>query len=194
MSQILIVYTSNAGSTPEVARTIAETLEQKGHQVSAETMAKVTDVSAFDVILVGAPMIVGWHGDAMKFIRKHQKVLAGKKCAYFCTLISLTQDNTQTVNDIPVIVDAFTAKQPENLQKLSMHEKYSLPSNYVKPILKQAPQVKPLSIGLFGGNLDMGKLNFLQMIFVMAIIRATPGDYRNWALIKSWAENIGDLI
>ena len=188
MSEILITYITNAGSTSEVARVIAGELQQKGNHVVVKPIAEVSDISAFDAVLVGAPMIIGWHNDAKKFIHKFQKNLAEKKCAYFCTLVSLTKDDTETVNNIPITIDSFCAKRPANQRKLTVHEKYSLPINYVKPILQQAPQVKPLSIGLFGGNLDMGKLNFFQMLFVMGIIRATPGDYRNWPEIKAWVQ------
>ncbi|MBI9048731.1 MAG: hypothetical protein JEZ00_04910 [Anaerolineaceae bacterium] len=190
MSDILIAFTTNAGSTPEVAQVIADELVQRGNTVTVKDFIEINDMSGYDSVIVGAPMILGWHKGAMKFIRKYRNVLSAKKCAYFCTSISITKDGTETINGIPVYIDPFTAKEPANIQKLAINEKYALPENYVKPILKQAPQVKPLSIALFGGKLDMGKLNIFQMIFVMAIIRAQPGDYRNWDAIRQWAKEL----
>jgi menaquinone-dependent protoporphyrinogen oxidase len=190
MSEILIAYTTNAGSTPEVAQAVAEELVQRGFSVTLNTIAEVKNISAYDGVIVGAPMILGWHGSAKKFLRKFRKELSTKKCAYFCTAISITKDETDKIQNVPVYLDPFSAKAPKDTGKMSIHEKYALPENYVKPILKQAPDVLPLSIALLGGKLDMGKLNIFQMIFVMAIIRAQPGDYRNWDAIRQWAATL----
>ena len=190
MGDILIAYTTNAGSTLEVAQVIADELVQKGNTVSVKNISEIDDIKPYDSVLVGAPMILGWHNSAKRFVRKNRKVLAKKKCAYFCTAVSITKYGAEEGSGIPVFIDPFTAKAPVNPEKMTIHEKYSLPENYILPILKQAPDVMPISIALFGGNLDMGKLNFLQMIFVMAIIRAQPGDYRNWEAIRQWANSL----
>ena len=190
MSEILIAYTTNAGSTVEVAQSIADELIQRGFSITLQNISEIKDISTYDGVIVGAPMIFGWHGLAKKFTRKFRRELAGKKCAYFCTAISLTKDATVQVLGIPVYLDPFSAKAPENAQKMTYQEKYALPENYVKPILKQTPDIQPISVALFGGKLDMGKLNIFQMIFVMAIIRAQPGDYRNWDAIRQWANSL----
>lgn len=190
MSEILIAYSTNAGSTLEVAQVIADELVQKGHNVSVKNVSDVNDIKPYDSVLVGAPMILGWHRSAKRFLHKHRSMLAKKKCAYFCTAVSITKFGSEDGKGIPVFIDPFTAKAPVDPENMTRQEKYALPENYILPILKQAPDVKPISIALFGGNLNMGKLNFFQMIFVMAIIRAQPGDYRNWDAIRQWAKEL----
>jgi len=34
------------------------------------------------------------------------------------------------------------------------------------------------------------RLKFFQMLFVMLIIQAQPGDLRNWDAIRSWAQDL----
>ncbi len=57
----------------------------------------------------------------------------------------------------------------------------------------------PLSISFFfaaflGGKLEMFRLVWYQMLFVMLIIQAKPGDRRNWPVIKGWAENLKQVL
>jgi menaquinone-dependent protoporphyrinogen IX oxidase len=77
---------------------------------------------------------------------------------------------------------------------MSFRERYATVSNYLRPVLKAAPSVKPVSAGFFGGKLELFRLNVLQVLFVMLIIRAQPGDYRNWPVIRDWAINLRPLL
>ena len=40
----------------------------------------------------------------------------------------------------------------------------------------------------------MRKLKWWQAAFVMLLVQATPGDYRDWVFIKGWAGEIGYMI
>jgi hypothetical protein len=40
----------------------------------------------------------------------------------------------------------------------------------------------------------MFRLKLLQMLFVMLIIRAQPGDLRDWSYIQQWAIEIRSLL
>ncbi len=189
MKKILVAFTTNAGSTEKVARTIGEELGKSGAQIEVCRLEQVASVDDYDEVVIGAPMIMGWHGAAMKFIKKHQQALSQKRVGYFLTAMSLTQTNDKNVEGIPVYVDA-SAKPPKNPPRLSFRERYATPSNYVRPILKAAPLVKPVSVGLFGGKLEYIRLNILQILFVMLIIRADPGDSRRWPAIREWASSL----
>ncbi|MFO7584999.1 MAG: hypothetical protein R6W69_09735, partial [Anaerolineales bacterium] len=58
---------------------------------------------------------------------------------------------------------------------------------YLTPILKAAPGVKPVSIGVFGGSLQYFSMKWWQVPFVLLVIQAQPGDKRNWKAIAEWA-------
>jgi menaquinone-dependent protoporphyrinogen IX oxidase len=60
----------------------------------------------------------------------------------------------------------------------------------LRPALKAAPQVKPVSVGFFGGKLELFRLKWWQALFVMLVIGAQPGDQRNWPIIVKWASQL----
>ncbi len=94
----------------------------------------------------------------------------------------------------PVYLDTELVKPPKRESSLGFKESYTLVDNYLKPILKAAPEVKPVSVGFFGGKLELFKLKLLQMLFVMVIIGAQPGDLRNWPAIREWSSRVERVI
>jgi menaquinone-dependent protoporphyrinogen oxidase len=186
VKRILVAYTTQSGSTEEVAKVLAEELGRGGAGVDVKRLEEVSDLSSYQAVVVGAPMILGWHRSALSFLKKHKQALAQKQTAYFATAMSLTRTDSAEVNGIPLWVDTELAKPPKNAQRYSLRERYALPSNYLSPMVSAAPGVKPVSVGFFGGKLELFRLPFLQMLFVMAIIQAQPGDLRNWTAVREW--------
>jgi menaquinone-dependent protoporphyrinogen oxidase len=187
---ILVTYSTNSGSTEEVAQAIADELGQQGEQVTLRRLDEVSTLDPFDAVVVGGPMILGWHRAARQFVHQHRQALSQKRVAFFFTAISLTQTGERSFNGVPISVDAETAKPPHNARRLSLRERYATPANYLRPVLRAAPGVHPLSVGFFGGKLEMFRLKLLQMLFVMLVIQAQPGDYRNWPFIRAWAAQL----
>lgn len=189
MKRVLIAYATNAGSTVEVAQAVAEVLGQAA-QVDLRPLTEVNSVVDYDAVVVGAPMILGWHRAAQQFIRRHRRVLAGKRVAYFCTLMSLTQPASGEGEPVSLFIDSQLAKPAHSPGRLSLKERYATVGNYLRPLLRSAPAVRPASVAFLGGKLELFRLKWWQMLFVMAIIRAQPGDFRNWPAIRQWAENL----
>jgi menaquinone-dependent protoporphyrinogen IX oxidase len=194
MKKVLVAYTTNSGSTEDVVKVIAEELGKNGDQVTISRLEEILSINGFDAVIVGAPMILGWHRSARKFIKQHQSTLSRIPVAYFCTAMSLTVPAFPSKSTTPVYLDASLAKPPKKEGHLSFKESYTLASNYLKPILASAPEVKPVSVGFFGGRLDLYKLKLLQMLFVMVIIGAQPGDLRNNQAIREWAAGLRDSM
>lgn len=187
---ILVAYATNAGSTAEVAQTVAEELAKNGAAVDVRSLQEVTGIDGYDAVVVGAPMIMGWHRAAQKFIRQHRQELSRVPVAYFIMAVSLTHQGGTEVSGVPVWVDPRRAVSPKESGRFGFRERYSLVSNYLGPVLKAAPEVKPVSAAFFGGKLDLGRLKLLQMLFVLLIIQAQPGDYRDWDYIRQWADHL----
>ena len=59
-----------------------------------------------------------------------------------------------------------------------MSEKQGTPASCVGPALEKATQVRPVSVGFFGGKLDYSTLKLLPKLFVKLVIRGVEGDYR----------------
>jgi menaquinone-dependent protoporphyrinogen IX oxidase len=188
--RVLVAYTTNAGTTEEVAAVIGEELGKEGAQVEVRRLEEIADLESYTAVVIGGPMIMGWHKAAVKFVKKHQQALGQVPVAYFLTAMSLTQTGETSVDAIPVCIDPRLTKAPRNANRLGFRERYATVTNYLRPVLRAAPKVRPVSIGLFGGKLEFYRLKLLQMLFVLVIIQAQPGDRRNWPAIREWAAGL----
>ena len=160
------------------------------HRWMCASRREIEDVSAYRAVLVGAPMIMGWHREAVSFVRKQRLALSRVPVAYFLMAMSLTKTPETDLNAIPIYVDPTLAKAPVAESKLSFRENYATVSSYLRPVLTKAPRVKPVSVGFFVGKLDYMKLKLLQRLFVMFVIAPQAGDRRNWDAIRGWATGL----
>jgi menaquinone-dependent protoporphyrinogen IX oxidase len=106
--------------------------------------------------------------------------------------MSLTQTGEMSAGDVPVYVDEKLPKAPVKEGSLSFRERYARLSNYLRPILKAARPARPVSIGVFGGRLEYGRLKWWAVLFVMLVIQAPAGERRNWEAIREWAAGLYD--
>ena len=91
--------------------------------------------------------------------------------------------------DRSIYVDPGVLKAPAVPGSLTFKEKHTTVPHYTAPLYKNG-HPRPKSVGIFGGKLDFTKLKFLQVLFVMLVIGASPGDKRNWEVIGNWAKNL----
>jgi menaquinone-dependent protoporphyrinogen IX oxidase len=190
MKPTLIAYTTNSGSTAEIAARIGEELTRAGRQVEIHRMEEVTSLEPYGAAVIGAPMILGWHGDAIRFVKKNRKALENIPVAYFATMMKLTREKAAYPELPALALDPNLAAAPVQANRLTMPERYSSVSNYLQPMVHSAESVRPVSVAFFGGKLEMFRLNWWQMLFVLLIVRAKPGDFRNWPFIKQWAAEL----
>jgi menaquinone-dependent protoporphyrinogen oxidase len=194
MQRILVTYATMAGSTTEVARTVAEELEKCGWQVDLLPLEQVKDLGVYQGVVVGGPMIMGWHRAALRFLKKHRQAFQRIPLAVFVTAMSLTQDRDAGPDGVAVYVDEHLPKSPEKEGALSFRERYALLSNYLRPILQATRPTRPASIGVFGGRLEYGRLKWWAVLFAMLVIRAPAGERRNWPAIREWAAGLPEAF
>ncbi|MBN1265033.1 MAG: hypothetical protein JXA25_06045 [Anaerolineales bacterium] len=188
MSKVLLTYATNSGSTVEVTQAVAEVIGSNGHTIEVRPISEVSSLHEYDAVVVGAPMILGWHADARRFLRKYKAELARKKTACFACAMRLTEVPGENLPDVPLMLDPNLVSSPEKNGSLSLKERFTTTGYYLKPILQAAPGVKPLNVAFFYGKLDMTRLKWWQALFVMIVVQAVPGDYRDWETIKDWAQ------
>ena len=84
MNKVLVAYTSKTGTTKGYADVLASTLKGQGFEVDVRTLAESGGFSAYDAVLIGAP-INGMQlvPEAVSFLDANQGLLAGKKTAVF---------------------------------------------------------------------------------------------------------------
>jgi menaquinone-dependent protoporphyrinogen oxidase len=190
MKRILVAYATMAGSTAEVAQAVAQELARSDVQVDVLPLSEIKQLNSYDGVVVGAPMIMGWHRAALRFLRNNRGVFRRIPLAVFLTCMSLTQTSETDVDGVPVYVDEELSKPPETAGRLRFRERYAQVANYVRPILQACGSARPASIGVFGGRLDHGRLPWWGVLFAMIVIRAPAGDRRNWTAIRFWAAGL----
>ena len=194
MSNILVAYSTNSGSTAEVADAVAAELQQAGHAVDVRPMKDVETVSSYDAVVMGAPMIFGWHSQARRFVKKHQGELAAMKTAYFACAMSLTRAERETLPPAALTLDENLVKDQSKPGSLTLKERFTSIGYYLKSMLPSQAGVQPVSVAFFNGKLEMFRLKWWQAAFVMVVVQAAPGDYRDWDAIRAWGKSLSQIM
>jgi menaquinone-dependent protoporphyrinogen oxidase len=183
-----------AGSTAEVAQAVGEEIANCGFQVDVLPLSEIKDLEAYDGVVVGGPMIMGWHRAALSFLKKHRGALQRIPLAVFVLAMSLTQTGETSVAGVPVTLDENLPKPAQKEGSLNFRERYARLSHYLQPILQAVRPGKPASIGVFGGRLEYGRLKWWAVLFAMLIIQAPAGERRNWTAIRTWASGLPEAF
>jgi len=192
--RILLVYATRHGSTREVADAVAEALRGAGREVDECVAEDAPGPTGYDAVVVGGPMIMGWHRQATRYLKTHRAELQSMPTALFITAASLTDTGETEVDGVPIVKDPWLAKAPRTPGKLRYRESYALPAHYLGDVFKEAAPVRPRSVAFFGGCLDLTTMNIFEKLFVLLVVSATPGDGRHWELIRSWAAGLAEEL
>jgi menaquinone-dependent protoporphyrinogen IX oxidase len=190
--RVLLVYATRHGSTREVADAVAEALRASGSEVDERAAADAPGPAGYDAVVVGGPMIMGWHKQAGRYLKTHRAALQNLPVALFITAASLTDTGETEVDGVPIVKDPWLAKAPRTPGKLRYRESYALPAHYLGDVLKKAAPVRPKSVAFFGGCLDLTTMNIFEKLFVLLAVGATPGDGRHWEFIRDWGAGLAE--
>lgn len=192
--RVLVAFATRHGSTNAVAEAVAGALREGGLETDVRQIDGALGVTGYDAVVVGAPMIMGWHRDAERFVRRHRDALAALPVAVFITAASLTDTGESEIRGVPVAADPWLVKKPKAAGKLSRRERYATQSHYLGDVLDAAAPAKPVGAAFFGGSLDLATMNILEKLFVLLVVGATPGDGRHWDFIKEWGAAIAPRL
>jgi len=164
--KILVAYASKYGATAEIAEKIGEVLRKAGLPADVLPVKQVSDLTPYTAVILGSAVyIVRWRKEAVKFLKANEKLLAER----------------------PVWI--FSSGPMEEGDPVELLKGWRFPEK-IRPVIES---IQPVDIAVFGGVLDMKKLNPLER-FMMNKVKALPGDYRDWDAIAAWAKNIaGEL-
>ena len=193
MKKVLVGYITHSGTTRDVAEAIAEEINKTGHQADVLPLDQVKDTEKYDAVVIGAPMIVGWHRDALKYLKEHKSALASKPLALFLTGMSLTESPKPDAPGVDIHLDPKLVTAPQKPGRLTFKESITTIEHYLNPILNAAPQSLK-AVGMFGGRLDMYRLKWFEVLFIMLIVGAKPGEKRNWPEIRAWAAGLPETL
>ncbi len=162
MSKILVAYASKYEATAEIARTIADTLKEAGHSVDVQRVISVTDISEYDAVLVGSAIYAGqWMGEGVDFLKAQAETLAHKSTWVFSSGPTGEGDAVELLGG----------------------------SSYPAALQPQIDAIKPQGVVLFHGSVDDAKINPTEKKVLEGVQKPT-GDFRDWASIKRWAQQV----
>jgi menaquinone-dependent protoporphyrinogen oxidase len=169
--KVLVAYASYCGSTGGVAEAIGKVLCDRGAVVDVRLAKSVGDISSYHAAVIGsATRSASWWPEAISFVKGNEKMLSRIPVAYFLTCLALYKGT---------------------------EESRRVARSYMEPVLKAAPDVKPIDIGLFSGALDYSKMNLMYrtvMKYKMGKKGVREGDYRDWTAIRTWAGDLGSTL
>ncbi len=161
--KVLVAYASTYGSTREVAEAVAATL--RGHELAVDLQEArdVQSLQGFHAVVLGAPLYMfHLHKDALRFLSRHQKALAG---------------------GLPIAVFAggpFGSGNGNEWQEVRKQ---------LDQELAKFPWLKPVAVEVIGGKFDPSTLR-LPWNLVPALRRMPPSDLRDWEAIRRWATTL----
>lgn len=160
---VLVAYATKYGSTKEVAEAVASAVRDEGLEAVVQLMKATANVDAYAAVVIGAPLYIGsWLKDADRFLAQHREALSRRPVAVFAL------GPTGSAAD-----DAKGAREQLDKQ------------------IAKVPWLKPATVELFGGRLDVAHLRFpdslLAKLPASPLYKAPSSDARDWGAIRGWA-------
>jgi len=164
--KVLVAYGSRYGATAEIAEKIGDTLKKEGIQADVLSAGKAGDVSKYNAFIIGSAAYIGqWRKDAVNLVVNNEKALAGKPVWIFSSGPTGEGDPVELVQGW----------------------------RYPKKLAPVIERIQPRDIAVFHGAAYAEKLNPLFK-FMLNMVKAPIGDFRDWNMIESWAKGIaGEL-
>jgi menaquinone-dependent protoporphyrinogen oxidase len=193
MKRLLIAYVSHSGSTQEIANFLCDELTNQGHLVDVQSISEISNLSSYDGIFAGGLLYrFGWHPEIIQFLKKNLQELREKKVALFVTGMRLGKAPQSNQFSYPVFVDPSILKFPSDQRRDNPLDGITTIDNYLRAALPTLAILKPVSLGIFAGKLDLHTLKLpeqLIMLMLMLLSGMKAGDHRNWEAIRTWIKN-----
>lgn len=164
--RVLVAYATKHGGTAEIAERIGQVLRQAGLSVEVASADRAGDPSGFGAVVLGSAVYVGqWRKEAVRFLKTQESALAGKPLWIFSSGPTGEGDPVQLVQG------------------------WRMPGK-VQPIVDR---LQPRDVAVFHGLLDPKKLNPIER-WMIGMVKAPAGDFRDWEAIAAWAQGIAAVL
>jgi menaquinone-dependent protoporphyrinogen oxidase len=161
-TKVLVAYGSKYGSTKEIAEKIGEAIAREGLEVDIKSAKDVKSIADYRGVVIGSAAYIGmWRKEVNHFVKKNEKALAG----------------------LPVWV--FSSGPAGKGDPVQQMQGWLIPKS-IKPVIDN---IKPRDITVFHGNIDVGKMNFIEKRMIKAA-KSEYGDFRDWDAIAKWGKGI----
>jgi menaquinone-dependent protoporphyrinogen oxidase len=167
--KILVAYASRTGFTEGVAEAVGKTLTEHGAEVDVRAMQEVRDLTPYKAAVVGSAIQNRqWLPEAMDFVHANRAALNTMPTAAFLVCMTLAMRRGDYRDQVSAWLDPVRTL------------------------------VKPISVGLFPGALDISKIPSRsdRIKFRLSVLFGvwSEGDHRDWDAIRAWAESLPPLL
>ena len=177
----IIVFGTRYGATKDTAEEIGKILQEGNFDVKIVNLKeeKVKDISEYGLVVVGSGVACGkWVNEAEDFLKKFRKDFENKKLALFVSSVE------------PIYKREGNNEEVAKIHKINLEnrvEKYNL---------------KPISIGFFGGIIDFNRMGFLtrkgmEAAFKLLLqkhefkeTKPEAYDLHDWDEIRIWVKEL----
>ncbi len=160
--RVLIAYATRAGSTPEIAAVLGETLSGRGWAVEVQPVKSQPSLSGYSAVLLGSAIRMGsWLPEMVGYIKANQAAL--QQSISMGMPVGLFSVHMLNTGEDP-------ASRTARLAYLDR----------VRPLLGTVEEA------YFTGVIDLERLSFLDRMMVK-LVKSPLGDQRDWNKIRNWA-------
>ena len=164
--KVLVAYATKYGATAEIAEKMCEVLSEAGLNAEVVSVDEVRDVVLYDAIVLGSAVYAGyWRKEAAKFLQTHEAMLVQRP-------VWLFSSGPMGEGDPVELMEGWYF--PKNLQA-------------------SADRIEPEEITVFHGKLDTDQLTLFDR-WIIKMVKAPSGDFRDWAVIEAWATAVADKL
>jgi len=165
-TKVLVAHASKYGATMEIAKKIAQVLQQEGFRAELAPVKSAGDMAQYQAVVLGIAVYIGnWRKEGIAFLKDHEQLLAER----------------------PLWIFSSGPTGRESSEAFMKGERF--PKSQ-QPLMDR---IRPRDAVVFPGAIDMDKLNFLDRL-VIKNVKAATGDFRDWNAITTWATGIaGEL-
>ena len=168
---VLVAYASRHGATQGIAERIAARLGHLGVAAEAIPARQVRDASAYDAFVVGsAAYMFHWLTDAVRFVKRNRATLAARPVWIF-------------------------SSGPLGTERIDAKGRDALAASEPREFAQLRTTLHPRGEQIFFGALDLtvppvGLAERFTRLMPAAKKALPVGDFRDWAAIDAWADEI----
>lgn len=168
--KVLVAFATRHGATKGIAERVAQTLGQRGHEVTLRPVEQADRLDEYDAFVVGsAAYMGGWLREATQFVRRNQTVLAGRPTWLF-------------------------SSGPIGAETVDKSGRDVLETTRPREFAEFAELVRPRDMHVMFGAWDptAPPVGIAERIMALTPARSAlpAGDFRDWAAIEAWADRI----